>query len=132
MRPLWKGALALALVLALAGALGAASFGLRSDGYYAPPKGAADVMDYSIAYHRWLAGDTIATSTWTYASGITGGAESINQVPITLPNGETAPAFTVVTMWLSGGTAGQTYEILNKITTAGGRTRYQVFKITVK
>jgi len=113
-----KGTLALALVLALAGVLGAASFGLRSDGYYAPPKGAADVLDYSIDWSKWLAGDTIDTSTWTYASGITGGAESKTS--------------TVVTTWLAGGTAGQTYAILNKITTAGGRTKYHGFKLTVK
>jgi hypothetical protein len=92
------------------------TFGLRIDGYYAPDKDPDAVLDYSIDWSEWLADDTIDTSEWTVPEGITGGA--------------TSKTDTAVTIWLSGGTAGQTYTIRNRITTAGGRTNDQTFKIS--
>lgn len=92
------------------------TFGLRSDGYYAPDKDPAAVLDYTIDWEDWLAGDAIATSEWTVSAGITAGA--------------TGKTDTTTTIWLSGGLSGQTYTIFNRITTAGGRTNVQTFKIT--
>jgi len=121
MRALAKAVLAVWLILALAGAAGAAEgFSLRSDGWYAPPQSLHEVLDYSIPYAVWLEGDQISTSTWTYTSGITHGAESINQ------------AKTITTTWLWGGTAKQTYTVTNTIQTVGGRTWVYTFKIEVK
>jgi len=66
------------------------------------------VIDFKINWSDWLNGDTISTSTWTVESGITQDSES-----------ETT---TTTTVWLSGGTAGLTYTVTNRIVTAAGRT----------
>jgi fructosamine-3-kinase len=76
------------------------------------------VLDYSIDWTRWLAGDQIAASEWIVASGLTKMAES-----------KTA---TSATVWLSGGTAGQSYIVTNRITTAAGRTEDRSFTIRVE
>ena len=73
------------------------------------PKDPNEVLDYSIDWTGPLAGDTIATSTWTVPAGLTSGADSKTD--------------TRTTVWLSGGTENASYELLNRITTAGGRTR---------
>lgn len=64
-------------------------------------------LDYSIDYTDWLDGDTIATSAWDIPDGITTSGE--------------ANTTTAVTIWASGGTEGETYELENTITTASGR-----------
>jgi hypothetical protein len=120
MRSLAKAALSFWLFLALAGGAGAAEFGLRSDGWYAPPKAVAAVLDYSVDWNLWLAGDQISASSWAYSTGITHGAESLNE------------AKTITTTWLSSGTAGQKYSLTNTITTTGGRTNQMSFKVEVK
>jgi hypothetical protein len=71
------------------------------------------ILDYGIDWHAndWLGVDTIATgatgSTWTVPSGITKVSDS--------------KTTTTTTIWLSGGTAGETYAVKNHIITAGGR-----------
>lgn len=79
------------------------------------------VLDYSIDWAAWLEEtspiDTISTSTWTVQSGITQDSES-----------ETASKATV---WLSGGTAGAIYEVVNRIVTAAGRTDDRTLYIQV-
>ncbi len=52
----------------------------------------------------WLQGDTIATSTWIVPDGLTAGVES--------------KTTTQAAIKLSGGTVGQTYTVVNRITTA--------------
>ncbi|MBS1876637.1 MAG: hypothetical protein JSU00_25705 [Acidobacteria bacterium] len=76
------------------------------------------VLDYSIDWTRWLAGDQIAASEWIVPSGLTKMADS-----------KTA---TSATVWLSGGTAGQSYTVTNRITTAAGRTEDRSFTIRVE
>ncbi len=76
------------------------------------------VLDYTIDWTRWLAGDQIAASEWIVASGLTKMADS-----------KTA---TSATVWLSGGTAGQSYIVTNRITTAAGRTEDRSFTIRVE
>ncbi len=56
----------------------------------------------------WLQADTISASTWTVPSGITKDSDSFSD--------------TVTTAWISGGTAGEVYKLVNRIVTAGGRT----------
>lgn len=55
-----------------------------------------------------LDGDTIATSTWTVPSGITKDSDTNTT--------------TTATIKLSGGTLGSDYALVNRITTAAGRT----------
>jgi hypothetical protein len=65
------------------------------------------VLDYSLDWVDWLAtGDSLATSAWAADTGL-----SVDVSP--------APTIvgTVTTVWLSGGTAGSSYEVTNSITT---------------
>ena len=71
------------------------------------------VLDYGINWdaHDWLGADTIipgATgSVWTVETGITKITDS--------------KTTTTTTIWLSGGTVGESYAVMNHIVTAGGR-----------
>ena len=56
----------------------------------------------------WLQGDIISASSWTVPSGVTEDSNSFTG--------------TVATIWVSGGTAGEVYRLVNRIVTAGGRT----------
>ena len=75
------------------------------------------ILDYSIDWSLWLDGDTIDTSVWTVAAGITNAADSSTT--------------TTATIWLSGGTAGTSYTVSNRITTADGRTEDRSMTISV-
>ena len=76
------------------------------------------VLDYAVDWSRWLAGDEIATSDWTVPSGLTHVSDS--------------KTTTKATVWLSGGTVGQSYTVTNRITTTGGRTEERSFTIRVE
>ena len=65
------------------------------------------VLDYTIDWSDWLDSDTISTSTWTVASGITKDSDTNTT--------------TTATIWLSSGTAGTQYTVINHIITAAGR-----------
>lgn len=66
-------------------------------------------LDYSVDWVTWLAGDTIANSSWTVSA--------TSLVIITDVNTTTS-----ATVWLSGGVAGKRYLVTNTIITVGGRT----------
>lgn len=67
------------------------------------------LLDYQVDWSAWLVdGDTIASSTWEVQSGLTLETD--------------ASSTTTATAWLSGGTAGATYRVTNRITTAAGLT----------
>lgn len=77
------------------------------------------VVDYGIDWSSYLASnnDTIASSSWIVPAGLTKASDS-----------HTADhAF----VWLSGGTVGSTYQITNRITTAGGRTEDESIHIQI-
>jgi hypothetical protein len=78
------------------------------------------VLDYVIDWgDEWLeAGDEISTSTWTVPTGITKDSDD-----------KTA---TITTIWLSGGTDGVTYDIVNRIVTTGGRIDDRTITIKVR
>ena len=76
------------------------------------------VLDYSVDWSRWLDGDTIATSVWTVPAGLT----KVSDTNTT----------TKTTVWLSGGTADQSYTVTNRITTTGGRTEDRSFIVKVE
>jgi hypothetical protein len=77
------------------------------------------VLDYQFDWSDWLAdGDTLSASTWTPASGITVDSS--------------ARTTTTATVWLSGGTAGQVYEVVNHVTTVDGRQDDRTLRVRVR
>lgn len=76
------------------------------------------VLDYAVDWSRWLAGDEIATSTWTVPAGLTKLSDSTTT--------------TKATVWLAGGAVGQSYTVTNRITTTGGRTEERSLTIRVE
>lgn len=91
-----------------------------------PPKDPDEVLDYEVDWYGSAADpgplyaetDDIVSSTWILPAGITKQSDT-NDLRTT-------------TIWLTGGTAGQTYQITNRIVTVGGRTHDQTMKIKVK
>lgn len=66
------------------------------------------VLDWVWDWNEWLDdGETIATSTFITSVGLTVNSESNTT--------KTA------TVWLSGGTVGQVYQVTNRIVTSAGR-----------
>lgn len=82
------------------------------------PKDPDETVAYRIDWSARLDSDTIATSTWAPPDGLTVGTDSFDD--------------TTATALLSGGTAGQSYAVLNRITTAGGQTMDQTAVLKVK
>lgn len=77
------------------------------------------ILDYSINWSSWLVtGDTIATSTWTAETGITVDSDSNTT--------------TAATVWLSGGTLGESYDVTNHIVTDAGREDDRTITILVR
>jgi len=76
------------------------------------------VLDYSIEWSKWLAGDQIQTSAWSVSDPAIQAANDSNTA-------------TRTTVWLSGGASGQPYTVSNRITTSGGRTDERSFVIQV-
>jgi len=68
-----------------------------------------DVLDYTVDWETWLDSDTLTVSAWTIPTGLTEDTD------------ETTFGDSTATVWLSGGTAGKNYNIVNHITTAAGR-----------
>lgn len=80
-----------------------------------------EVLDYEIDWTKWLSGDdTISTSSWTVPSGITKDSDSITDDTKSTK------------IWLSGGTDGTDYDLLNEIVTANGRTAQRTITIGVR
>lgn len=75
------------------------------------------VLNYVNNWADWLNGDSITSSTWTPDSGITVDSSDFDET----------------TAWviLSGGTAGQEYEVVNHIVTAAGLEDDRTITITV-
>ena len=72
------------------------------------------VLDYSVDWSKWLAGDQIGTSAWSVSD-------------LALEATDESNTTTRTTVWLSGGTVGQSYTVTNCITTSGGRTDERSF-----
>lgn len=83
-----------------------------------PPKDPDEVLDYVVDWSFRLEDDTIATSVFTVPAGLVKDSDSNDD--------------TTATVWLSGGTEGERYEILNRITTVGLRTMDQTVKLKIK
>jgi hypothetical protein len=74
-------------------------------------------LDYAVDWTEYLGVDVIASSDWIVPTGITGGAEAFTD--------------TDATIWLSGGTAGNNYTVVNRIVTLAGRTDDRTISIFV-
>jgi hypothetical protein len=78
-----------------------------------------EVLDYVRDWSAVLVGgDTIATSTWTPETGITVNSSSHDD--------------TTATVWISGGTLGADYGVLNRITTTAGRTLDHTLRFLIR
>lgn len=78
-----------------------------------------EVLDYMFDWSTWLDGDTISSATAISApTGITKNSQSNTT--------------TTVTIWLSGGTAGNAYDFTSEIVTAAGRTAQRTITVVVK
>lgn len=75
-------------------------------------------LDYYINWTLWLAGDSIAVSTW-----------STSDVAVTLNNEAIVGAITQV--WVDGGVAGSLVPLRNHIVTAAGRKEDRTLYIVV-
>lgn len=74
-------------------------------------------LDYAIDWSEWLVGtDTIATSVWS--------------VPIALTTSFPSHGTATTIIWLSGGTAGEVYDVHNTITSAAGRIDERTIEFT--
>lgn len=81
-----------------------------------PKAASVDRWTRTVTVGPWLAdGETISTSTWTVPTGITKDSES-----------ETDDTTTI---WLSGGTHGTDYDLVNEIVTSAGRTANRTIRI---
>ena len=78
------------------------------------------VLDYSVDWSLWLAGDEISSSEWILEDGV-----DLEQVTA-------ANTATKATVWLRGGEAGTTYLVTNRIVTVGGRTDDRTISIKVE
>lgn len=85
----------------------------------------ADILDYDVDFSNWLPqGDTVTSATAT-ASTIAG-----DLAPLTVNSVQVSS--TVVKVWLSGGTDGNTYTVTVRATTVGGRMKEEDFRMRVK
>lgn len=80
-------------------------------------QGPNDNLDYSIGWSGVLSGDSIQSSEWTLPAGINKSNEVFSE--------------NMTSIFLRGGTSGQSYEILNKITTVMGRVAERVFTLSI-
>jgi hypothetical protein len=84
-----------------------------------PDKDPQAEKDYAIDWTARLQSlETIDVSTWTPDTGIVAADDSVTDG--------------VCTVWLSGGTAGTTYNIVNRITTSRGMVDERTIQIKVK
>lgn len=77
------------------------------------------VLDYAVDWSEWLReGETITTSSVTATADITVDSDTSTD--------------TLVTVWLSGGSSGQRYEVTNHVVTSHGREDDRTFKVYVQ
>lgn len=76
------------------------------------------VLDYTVDWATWLGTDTISTSSWPV-------------IPAGITKDSDTNSTTIATIWLSGGTIGETYQLTNRIVTAGGRTDDRTITINI-
>lgn len=77
------------------------------------------VLDYGYDWSTWMVtGDTIVASSWAADAGVNVTANTFDA--------------TTTTVWLSGGTVGEVYKVVNHITTSDGRQDDRTIYVKVK
>jgi hypothetical protein len=76
------------------------------------------VKDYTVDWSTYLGADTILTASWVVPSAITATSPTKTS--------------TTATVWISGGVAGDTYQVTSRVTTAGGRQDDRSFLLTIQ
>lgn len=77
-----------------------------------------ETLDYQIDWTARLNTDKISSSTWIVPAGIQKTAETHID--------------TGTSVWLAGGTTGESYTLVNRVNTLGGRIMDQSIKIKIK
>lgn len=75
------------------------------------------ILDYGINWADWLGDDTITMSTWTVPVGISRQTDLFNS--------------RATVIWMSGGSAGSSYSVVNHVVTAAGRADDRTLKFNV-
>lgn len=88
-----------------------------------PNKDPNEVLDYQLKWGKRVQGkltpdDTITASEWIVPTGIVMDADTFTDI--------------TTTIWLSGGTDGVSYTLINRIDTTEGRTMDQSVVIRIK
>ena len=78
------------------------------------------VLDYSVDWSLWLAGDEISTSEWIWRRARPSRRSTDTNTT------------TKATVWLRGGQEGTTYLVTNRIVTVGGRTDDRTISVKVE
>lgn len=90
------------------------------------------VLPYYVIWSTWLeTGDTLSSQTTVADAGITIDSSAINSGAVTVDSVEYA-ANTVVTIWLSGGTALSNYTVTNHIVTANSQKEDHSFVVQMR
>lgn len=76
------------------------------------------ILDYRMDWVIWLNNDTIASATVTSEAGLTLDSESNTTIS--------------QTAWLSGGTAGQDYDVVFEVATTAGRTEQRTLTVIAR
>jgi len=86
------------------------------------------VLDYAFDWATWLDSDSSPAETISsHTITISGGGDS----PISLTNDSDSEASGIVTVWLSGGTAGNIYTVSCEIVTDSATPRTEERSITI-
>lgn len=113
-----------------------------------PPKAPSELLDYKVDYAAELAGtsDTIQSSAWLVPSNTVdapGNAAiklvdgvTVNEDPDTpspaFTQGGTSKTVSTATIFLSGGTRGNVYRVINRVTTTQGRKYSRILEIVIE
>jgi hypothetical protein len=94
------------------------------------PKDPNEIKDYDLDWGsvagKKAFGDALTGSLWIIAA-----RGDVTEVAPLVHDSDSSTA-TGTIIWLSGGTAGETYILTNRVTTAGGRTYDQSVKLKCK
>lgn len=90
-----------------------------------------DVLDYAVPWSEdptWVTGDTITDSTFTVIPA----PPDTDLTPLVVDEGQSTFSNDTAVVWVSGGTAGTIYEVVNHVITSEGRELDKVlfFKIS--
>lgn len=87
-------------------------------------KDPGSTLDYVIDWTNWLGSDTVSSVTYTLDSGIS--------TSTAIGGSATSTTDTTTTVNITGGTAGNIYNVKAEMTTTSGRTVVRNFRIKIE